>query len=139
MSIYSGTLANIIRKASSVEELSKIDNLKEISKIIDSLNPNDIIIAAWGGYPNYPKKDTDIEFSISRSYLNEYYDKLISSTLELIGENTIYNVGGLTKEGFPQHGKWWYDFDALNPYTITDYAGKKTTAFDTVTVPKGKK
>lgn len=116
MSIYSGTLSNIIKEAKSIEILSKQANLTEIEKKISSSKPQDIIIVAWGGFPGYPKIEDDMSYNISSSDLKKYYNKLIDSTHKILKDKKVYRVGTLTEDGFPRHGKYWYDYEELFEY-----------------------
>ncbi|QVY61951.1 DUF1643 domain-containing protein [Cytobacillus gottheilii] len=117
MSIFSGTLSNIIKSNKSIEDLSTDNNLDEIKQVVRNSNTNDIIIAAWGGYPPYPKQNT-VPYQISNEDLKKYYDNLIVNTHLLIKGRNLFRVGSLTRDGFPRHGKNWYDYEKLNPYRI---------------------
>nr|WP_259547363.1 DUF1643 domain-containing protein [Heyndrickxia oleronia] len=117
MSIYSGTLSNIIKTSNSIEDLSAEANLKEIQQIVEISNESDIIIAAWGGYPSYSLQDTK-PYQISNEELKRYYDSLIENTQSLIKGRNVFRVRSLTKDGFPRHGKNWYDYEKLRPYQV---------------------
>ena len=118
MSIFGGTLSTIIKKAESTKELSTFQNLLEIKKILSAAKANDIIIAAWGGYPDYPKLKEDECCKISTKHLKNYYDNLITEIHTLLKDKIVYKIGDLTNDGFPRHGKNWYDYELMQEYEI---------------------
>jgi hypothetical protein len=115
MSIYSGTLSNIIKTSKSVDDLSLKTNLSEIKKVVENSKIDDIIIAAWGSYPSYPKKG-EVPYKINNIDLKNYYDNLIEMTHTLLKGKNVFRVGPLTKDLFPGHGKYWYDYEKLHHY-----------------------
>jgi trehalose-6-phosphate synthase len=134
MSVYSGTLSNVIKHSKGVLELSSVENLNEIRNILKNKNEKDIIIAAWGGYPKYPQKEKpenikDKEnkkiklapYRISQKELKIYYDDLINEVNSLLkNESNVFLVGSLNKNNFPPHGKNWYDYEKLDKYILPD-------------------
>lgn len=127
MSIYSGTLSNIIKQATNLNKLSTANNILEIEDIIQNKNEGDIIIAAWGGYPSYPKlrktknSNKKLSFKIRREDLKTYYDLLLEQIHAILPNEKVYMVGNLTNENYPSHGKCWYDFEKLNEYPPGNY------------------
>ncbi|WP_167520138.1 DUF1643 domain-containing protein [Bacillus luti] len=118
MSIFGGTLSTIITKATSAKELSTSQNLIEIKKVLSTAKANDIIIAAWGGYPNHPKLKEEDDCKISIKHLKNYYDNLIIKIHTLLKDKTVFQIGDLTNDGFPRHGKNWYDYELMQEYEI---------------------
>ncbi|MGE7910792.1 DUF1643 domain-containing protein [Lysinibacillus xylanilyticus] len=115
MSIYGGTLSNILSKITSLNKLSSPHNTCTLKKILGNSDDNKFIIAAWGGPPGY--KETEESF-FTRKDLHSYYDQQIKTVLKFLKGKTVYKVGEFSSKKYPKHGAVWYDYEPLNKYNF---------------------
>jgi hypothetical protein len=88
----------LVRKENA---LSEPENLKAIEESLKDGNP---CIIAWGNPP---------------ARLSKAYSKLSDQVLKLLGEfgNPTFQVGPLTRLGYPRHGQIWGYADPLRSYS----------------------
>ncbi|HDR7869740.1 TPA: DUF1643 domain-containing protein [Bacillus wiedmannii] len=117
-SIYGPVFKNIATQIEKVEELSVDKNQEVLSNIIKSYNPQkDVIILAWGGYPDLnDKKMKEKIGEDKKAEIKKFYKHRINEVEKMLKDITVYKVGKLTGKGFPAHGKSWYDYEALTIY-----------------------
>ncbi|MED3962840.1 DUF1643 domain-containing protein [Niallia taxi] len=76
-------------------------NNRVIISTLKEMQEDDIVIAAWGGYPN-------------RAGFRDNYRERVKEVMTLLDGITLWSVGELVKTDsryFPQHGLNWYDYE----------------------------
>lgn len=119
--IYGSTFKNIVfdnPNQLTGESLNSAYNNKILEGTVESLqSEDDRIILAWGGYPDLKKKKKALTAEVKQN-VTLLYKHRIKEVLEIIGNKQTYKVGDKLTDGkFPQHGKMWYDFQSLIPFS----------------------
>lgn len=115
MSIYGGQLKNVLPTLNSVTDLSNFKNNGVIQNTIKNSGEDAVIIAAWGGPPDFK---IPAGCSITKQQLHTYYASRIQKVLTYLQNKTVYRVGDISSGRYPRHGSDWYDYDPLNLFVF---------------------